>query len=253
MRRLSRALVLALAVLAAVPAISAAGSQSSKGEGGPGAGAEVASPSRDGGATIARILAPTLARPAAGSRRGGTLISPGTAWTQQSTALLVLGAADRDGEEWLRVLLPTRPDGSSGWVPRERVQLNRTPYWIEVHLGARMVDVYRSGSLIRDARAVVGAPATPTPTGLAAIYESVRQADPHNFDGAWVLPLTILSTALRHFEGGPGRIGIHGRAGTSLVDPLGSARSHGCVRVPNTFVSWLGRHLPIGTPVLIRE
>jgi len=243
---------LALAALVAVPALSAAGPRSSV-EGGPGAGAGVAPPGRDGGATIARILAPTVARPAPGSRRGGIPISPGTAWTQEPTALLVLEATDRDGEEWLRVLLPTRPDGSSGWVPRERVQLERTPYWIEVHLDARTVDVYRSGSLVRDAHAVVGAPATPTPTGLAAIYESVRQADPHRFDGAWVLPLTTLSKALRHFEGGPGRIGIHGRAGASLADPLGSARSHGCVRVPNAFVTWLGGHVPLGTPVLIQE
>ncbi|MBS1676354.1 MAG: L,D-transpeptidase [Actinobacteria bacterium] len=72
-------------------------------------------------------------------------------------------------------------------------------------------------------------PSTPTPRGLAAIYERDRQPDPRDFVGTWVLALTARSDVLKHFEGGTGRIGIHGRAGASLLDPLGSARSHGCV------------------------
>jgi lipoprotein-anchoring transpeptidase ErfK/SrfK len=114
-----------------------------------------------------------------------------------------------------------------------------------------MVTVYRSGRLVRRYRAVVGAPATPTPHGLAAIYERDRQPDPHAFVGTWVLALTILSDVLEHFEGGIGRVGIHGRGGASLVDHLGSARSHGCIRVSNGPVDWMAAHVPVGTPVRI--
>ena len=101
--------------------------------------------------------------------------------------------------------------------------------------------VYRSGSLVRSFQAVIGKPATPTPTGLAAVYEVDRQPDPEGFLGTWALPLTILSHALFNFGGGPGRIAIHGRGGASLLDPLGSARSHGCIRIDDTDVGWLGR------------
>ena len=38
---------------------------------------------------------------------------------------------------------------------------------------------------------------------------------------------------------------------TSLLDPLGSSRSHGCVRVDDSNVRWLARVLPLGTPVRI--
>jgi lipoprotein-anchoring transpeptidase ErfK/SrfK len=38
---------------------------------------------------------------------------------------------------------------------------------------------------------------------------------------------------LDDYGGGPGRVAIHGRAGASLLDPLGTARSHGCIRIDN--------------------
>jgi lipoprotein-anchoring transpeptidase ErfK/SrfK len=71
--------------------------------------------------------------------------------------------------------------------------------------------------------------------------------------GPWTLPLTIMSNVLENYGGGPGRVGIHGRAGASLLDQLGSARSHGCIRVDNRHISWLAAHVPAGTPVAIRR
>jgi lipoprotein-anchoring transpeptidase ErfK/SrfK len=44
-------------------------------------------------------------------------------------------------------------------------------------------------------------------------------------------------------------VAIHGRGGASLRDPLGSARSHGCIRIPNRAVEWLARRVVPGTPV----
>jgi lipoprotein-anchoring transpeptidase ErfK/SrfK len=72
------------------------------------------------------------------------------------------------------------------------------------------------------------------------------------FLGPWVLALTSFSEVLKNFGGGPGRVGIHGRAGASLRDPLGSARSHGCIRIPNRHISWMAAKLPPGTPVRMR-
>jgi lipoprotein-anchoring transpeptidase ErfK/SrfK len=155
-----------------------------------------------------------------------------------------------DGRRWVKLLLPTRPNGSSGWVRRDDVVLSTTRYWVRVRTRARLVTVYRGGERVRRFRAVVGAPRTPTPVGLAAIYERNRQPDPHAFLGPWALALTSLSEVLENYGGGPGRVAIHGRAGASLRDPLGSARSHGCVRVSNGDVSWLAAHVPAGSPVM---
>jgi lipoprotein-anchoring transpeptidase ErfK/SrfK len=65
------------------------------------------------------------------------------------------------------------------------------------------------------------------------------------------LHLTAHSEVLDDYGGGPGRVAIHGRAGASLLDPLGTARSHGCVRVSNEAVRLLARRLVPGVPVAV--
>jgi lipoprotein-anchoring transpeptidase ErfK/SrfK len=139
----------------------------------------------------------------------------------------------------------------SAWIQRDAATITRTGYWVKVQRATRWVTIYSDGRQIRRFRAVVGAPATPTPLGLAAIYERVRQPNPRAFLGPWALHLTVLSDVLDNFGAGPGRVAIHGRAGASLADPLGTARSHGCIRVNNDDVSWMASHLPAGTPVHI--
>lgn len=201
---------------------------------------------------VARIVAPTFARARLKSARRGWHISTETAWSRQPQTLLVLDATSRDGREWVEVLLPVRPNGSAGWIPRHKVILRHSRYWIDVRTRSRRVTIYRDGDRVRRFRAVVGAPATPTPHGLAAIYERNPQPDPRAFLGPWALALTALSNVLEDYGGGPGRVAIHGRAGASLLDPLGSARSHGCIRINNRHISWMARKIPPGTPVRIR-
>jgi lipoprotein-anchoring transpeptidase ErfK/SrfK len=167
--------------------------------------------------------------------------------------LLVLAEhTGRGGRHWLRVRLPDRPNGASAWIPANVTQLASTPWRIVVSVRKRTVALERRGSVVRVYRAVVGAPGTPTPTGLFAVSERVSQPDPHAFYGPWVLLLTAYSNTLRRFDGGPGQISIHGRAGASLRDPLGTARSHGCIRIDNAAVDLLARVAVEGTPVVIR-
>ena len=111
--------------------------------------------------------------------------------------------------------------------------------------------IYRSGQLARTFLAVVGAPGTPTPHGHYAIYEKIAQRDPNSIIGPWALHLTAFSDVLDNFGGGPGRVAIHGRNGAYLVAPLGSAESHGCIRVADSNVGFLARVTISGTPVNI--
>ncbi|MDQ2701109.1 MAG: L,D-transpeptidase, partial [Actinomycetota bacterium] len=57
---------------------------------------------------------------------------------------------------------------------------------------------------------------------------------------------------LRRYDGGPGLVAFHGRSGASLLDPLGSARSHGCVRMNNRRIIQMAGY-PMGTAVRIQK
>jgi lipoprotein-anchoring transpeptidase ErfK/SrfK len=212
----------------------------------------IAAPSRTAGSTLAGIMGAAEARSRPGAGRRIWRVRTQTDWSSEPQVLLVMGSAYVHGREWVRLLLPIRPDGTTGWIPRANVVLLHTRYWVIVDRRSRTVAVQRNGHRLRRVRAVVGKAATPTPDGLAAIYEKDPQPDPTGFLGPWALPLTILSNVLHNFGGGPGRVAIHGRDGASLLNPLGSAASHGCIRIDNGPITWMAHHLPQGTPVEIR-
>jgi L,D-transpeptidase-like protein len=200
-------------------------------------------------AWIARIVSPTVVRR---EPRGRVLmrIDGRGRWSGGPVGLLVLGTrTDPRGRLWLRVRLPIRPNGSSGWIRAEFPKLSRTRYRIEVSVGRRSVRLRHGGRVVRRYRAVVGAPFWPTPQGLFAVSERVPQANSSAFLGPWALLLTAFSPTLTNFGGGPGQVALHGRAGASLVDPLGSAASHGCIRIPNAGIRLLARAAREGTPV----
>jgi lipoprotein-anchoring transpeptidase ErfK/SrfK len=118
----------------------------------------------------------------------------------------------------------------------------------------RTLTIYRSGAVVRRLRVVVGAPETPTPVGLFSIIGAWRSPS-SSFLGSWILALTAHSEVLRRFDGGDGTVGIHGRGGASLQAPLGTALSHGCVRLANSAIDWLvdsvGANQLAGIPVSV--
>ena len=124
-----------------------------------------------------------------------------------------------------------------------------TPWRIVVSLADRRLYAQRAGVILRSFPVVVGARATPTPTGSFAVSERIALPDPDGFYGSWMLTLTAHSTVLDTFQGGDGRVALHGRGGASFADPLGSATSHGCIRLDNTAIGWLARIAEPGTPV----
>lgn len=213
----------------------------------------IVAPAKAQGATVARIVVATNARLQLSSAKRVTRVGTQTAWSKQTQTLLVLDGAEQDGSRWVKVLLGSRPNGRTAWVKRDHVILNRSRYWVDVSTRQRRVTVYRDGRRMRSFRAVVGAPRTPTPHVLSAVYEINRQPNAKAFLGPWVVALTSHSDVLENYGGGPGRVAIHGRAGDSLRDPLGSARSHGCVRVNNADINYMARYVPAGTPVDLRK
>jgi lipoprotein-anchoring transpeptidase ErfK/SrfK len=165
------------------------------------------------------------------------------------TALPVIGRrTDAAGRSWLHVQLPGRPNGHTGWVPRTSTRSSSTPWALRITLHTRTVSAYRGGRLVRRVRSVVGAPTTPTPRGRFFVEENVRM--PAGAVGApYALALSARSDVFQEFEGGPGQVALHGR--DNVGGTLGTAASHGCIRLDDGDISWLARRLPAGTPVTI--
>jgi lipoprotein-anchoring transpeptidase ErfK/SrfK len=171
--------------------------------------------------------------------------------TGEQTTLPVVGHSTGPGQvRWLRVMLPGRPDGSTGWIAQHGTRKLVTGWRIEVDLAARRVGVYRDGHTVRTFRAVVGKPSTPTPTGQFFVEETVQMA-PGQAGGPYALALSARSNVLQTFEGGPGQIGIHGR--DNLGGTLGAAESHGCIRLATAGIEWLAARIGPGTPVKIYD
>jgi hypothetical protein len=187
-------------------------------------------------------------------KRGGK--SRGSVVPGDAPALLVLRTArDRKGHCWVKVRLPSRPNVAAAWVQADRVVLRPTRWRLVVSRAARAISVHRGGKRVRRFRIVIGAPPTPTPHGLFSIV-GVWRWNPAAFLGSYILPLTAHSKVLQEFGGGDGRVGIHGRGGPSLLDPLGAARSHGCIRLANGAINWIVRKVGAGglpgIPVRVR-
>lgn len=167
--------------------------------------------------------------------------------TQLDNPTWVPVIAERDG--WFQVLLPSRPNGSTGWLQAdgaEQVEKARSPYLVDVDVDARRLTVLARGREIGSWEVGVGAPGTPTPRGrtfvMASIEETVTRFSPV------ILPLGTHSTTLNDYGGGPGTVALHGWPDPSV---FGSASSDGCVRVPDDALRQLTQ-LPLGTLVLLR-
>lgn len=155
---------------------------------------------------------------------------------------------ERRPDGWLRVLLPVRPNGASGWIRERRVELRANPYRIDVRLRAHRLTVRRGDRTVLRTPIGVGRAVTPTPRGLAYVTRLLRQPDPHGTYGPWAFGLSLYSPVLTSFGGGPGEVGIHG---TNAPAGIGRDVSHGCIRLPNPAIAHLARVLPLGTPVRI--
>ena len=189
-----------------------------------------------------------FSRPARESVRLG-LVAARRPLTGERTTLPVLGErAGADGAGWLRVRLPGRPNGRSGWIRRRATVASTTIWHVVVDTSERRVTVYRKGRLVRTFKAVVGKPATPTPRGEFFVEEAV-QLTAGEAGAPFALALSARSDVLQEFDGGPGQIALHGLANVGGV--LGTAVSHGCVRLDGDAMHWLVVRIGPGVPVTI--
>jgi lipoprotein-anchoring transpeptidase ErfK/SrfK len=169
--------------------------------------------------------------------------------TRVRTVLPVLGhATSKDGRTWAHVRLPGRPNAHTGWVATSRTRATSTIWRLAVKLSTQRVTVYQRGRVVRRVSAVVGNPSTPTPRGRFFIEEALELA-PGAMGGPYALATSARSNVLQEFEGGPGQIALHGTDG--LSGALGTAASHGCIRLSTGTITWLAARIGAGVPLTI--
>lgn len=176
--------------------------------------------------------------------------------TGQRTRLPVLARkTDSRNRRWLKVRLPGRVLGQkspprTGWIAASGTMSSATGWRLQVDISSRELTVFRDGKVVRKSKVIVGAVETPTPRGAFFVEENIRL--PSHASGApFALALSARSPVFQEFEGGPGQIAIHGV--NHIGGDMGTAASHGCVRMTTSDISWLARRIGQGVPVTIRS
>ncbi len=127
---------------------------------------------------------------------------------------------------------------------------------VTVSRSGRTARLFERGELVRSYRVAVGEPKYPTPIGRFSVQ--TKQVDPPwnvpNSDWAGELAGTTVpggapnNPLKARWIGFNGSVGFHG---TSSVSSLGTAASHGCVRMSEGDVIDLYERVRVGTPVLV--
>src|SRR5487761_1279633 len=236
----STRLVAPLIALAMVVLVSACGA-SSPGSASPDSSARPVLPVQISAARIARLPIATTFGKSPGAPRDPDPFEPETGIVLHPTGTRVIYA--RPGGEpvltlpstelgsptwipvvqsqpgWDRVLLPTRPNRSTGWiyVRGGGLQTARSSYQVQIDLAAYRLSVFDAHRRLGSWTVAIGAPGTPTPAGRTFLLASLAPSDltysPLCFQHATlapsnttystlILPLGVHSAKLTTFGGG---------------------------------------------------
>ena len=150
-------------------------------------------------------------------------------------------------DEWVPALLPVRPNGTTGYLPLEDLEILSTDYMIEVDRSEFELTVWEGDEVIMRVPISLGTGETPTPTGLFYLASLLELPDPTTVYGPYAYGISGYSETLTDWKGG-GIIGLHG---TNDPKSIGKAVSHGCIRMRNADIKRLIPLLPLGTPIEI--
>ena len=150
---------------------------------------------------------------------------------------------------FLKVLLPGRPNGHTGWISARKAKTWKTPWHVVVNTRSKRLFVFKGSRIARSFPVVVGKSSTPTPRGRFYVEEALILPS-HSLGWPYAFALSARSNVYQEFDGGPGQIAIHGTYG--IGGTPGRAESHGCIRATSAALSFMIRRFGTGTPVDIR-
>jgi hypothetical protein len=192
-------------------------------------------------------LQPVFSRPSDKSRRVTRL----RLLTEDGLAevYLVLASWKNDaGNTWLKIRVPMRPNGRTGWVRESALgALHTVRTRLVVNRRTLRATLYLRGHKRFSARIGVGKAATPTPAGHFWIREKFHVTGTTIY-GPAAIGTSAYAPTLSDWPGG-GVVGLHGTNEPGLIP---GRPSHGCIRLRNRDILRLYRLAPRGTPVDIR-
>ncbi|MGQ0434315.1 MAG: L,D-transpeptidase [Microthrixaceae bacterium] len=152
--------------------------------------------------------------------------------------------------DWLRIMMPERPNQSTVWVRRADVTLSASAFRIVIRLSETRLIAYQDGFELFSAPVGIGKDATPTPTG-SYFVAVIEKPGPHGY-GPIVLDLSAHSEAIKSWQGsGDAITAIHGQisaASAARIGTTGTKISNGCIRMLTADQLKLDV-IPLGTPV----
>ncbi len=108
----------------------------------------------------------------------------------------ILLVDSRRADGWVKVLLPVRPGGTTGWVRAFDVTIVRVAFRIRVALGARRITVFDADRVLYTGPIAIGAAARPTPPGRYYLRRSVTAARSATTDSPYVYRLVAAMAGL---------------------------------------------------------
>jgi lipoprotein-anchoring transpeptidase ErfK/SrfK len=161
------------------------------------------------------------------------------------------GVVRRHGR-WLGVSTPELPNGTLGWIDRRSsaITVSRTRWSIHADVSRRTVVLRRAGKPVRKLSVAVGRPGSSTPTGRFAVTDKLSGGNYGPYYGCCILAISATQPNTPPGWTGGNRMAIHG---TSDPATIGQAASAGCLRASDGDLATLMRHVPVGTPVVIRR
>lgn len=177
---------------------------------------------------------------------GGSQISTVGRWYGYPMTMPIV--AERG--DWLRIMLPERPNESTAWVRRDEVVLSSTAFRIVISLPETRLTVYQDGFELFSAPVGIGKDSTPTAPGN--FFVAVKSTPgPHGY-GSVVLDTSGHSEAIQSWQGsGDAITSIHGSISArsaAQIGTTGTKISNGCIRVLAEDQIKLAV-VPLGTPV----
>jgi len=190
----------------------------------------------------ARVLRATALRAAPGGRRVGRL-KPRTEFGSRKVVSVL-----RERGDWLRVVVPERPNGRPGWILASATRAGAVDVSLRVDRSERRLTVWRRGKVLRRVEVAVGRPGSETPTGRFAVTDKLRTRRPDSPYGCCAIALSGHQPKLLPGWPGGDRLAIHA---TPQTDSIGTAASLGCLRARTPDLQALLRIVPLGAPVFV--
>ena len=166
--------------------------------------------------------------------------------------LRTLETTGRFSGDFVEVVVPVKPNNTTGWVKNEDITHHESDVFIVIDLSDRKAILFQGENVLVEAPVAIGATETPTPV-LNAIVDVIWHRPDSGTDlpsiyGDRLFGLNKHSVVLDHFNGRRPALAIHS---TDEPEFIGTEISNGCIRMYPEDMNFFAKHVVLGTRVSI--